>query len=49
VEEKVAPLRRILLDQQEKGPGMTEIFGGIGYLLGLAGLLAYARSRSIRK
>lgn len=49
VEEKIAPLRRILLDQQEKGPGMTEIFGGIGYLLGLAGLLAYARSRSIRK
>jgi nickel transport protein len=46
LEKKIAPLRRMLLDEKEKGPGLTEIFGGIGYLLGIAGLLAYARSRS---
>ena len=45
VEKKTAPLRHLLADQEKKGPGLTEIFGGIGYLLGLAGLLAYARSR----
>ena len=48
VEKKIAPLRKILLDEKEKGPGLTEIFGGIGYLLGIAGLLAYARSRGGR-
>ncbi len=45
VETKIAPMRRMLLDQEEGGPGLTEILGGIGYLFGLAGLLAYARSR----
>jgi nickel transport protein len=45
VEKKIAPLRKILLDEKEKGPGLTEIAGGIGYLVGMAGLLAYARSR----
>ncbi len=48
VEKKIAPIRKILLDEKEKGPGLTEIFGGIGYLLGIAGLLAYARSRGGR-
>jgi len=48
VEKKIAPLRRMLLDQEEKGPGVREIFGGIGYLVGIAGLLAYARSRKHR-
>uniref|UniRef100_I2Q0R9 Nickel transport protein n=1 Tax=Desulfovibrio sp. U5L TaxID=596152 RepID=I2Q0R9_9BACT len=45
VEKKIAPIRKMLLDEKEKGPGLTEIAGGIGYLVGLAGLLAYARSR----
>ncbi len=45
VEKKIAPLRAILLEEKQQGPGMTEIVGGIGYLVGIAGLLAYARSR----
>lgn len=48
VEKKIAPLRKILVEDKEKGPGVTEIAGGIGYLVGIAGLLAYARSRSGR-
>ncbi|MEW5786754.1 MAG: hypothetical protein AB1899_02750 [Pseudomonadota bacterium] len=43
VERKIAPLRDMLLANQE--PGLKEIIGGIGYLVGIAGLLAYARSR----
>lgn len=46
VEKKIAPIRKILLDEQEKGPGMIEIFGGIGWLVGLAGLAAYGKSRA---
>jgi nickel transport protein len=45
VEKKIAPIRKMLLNEQEKGPGLTEIAGGIGYLVGIAGLLAYARAQ----
>lgn len=38
-----APLRQKLLDSQQ--PGLREIVAGIGYLVGIAGLLAYARAR----
>lgn len=40
---ELAPLRRQLLQSAE--PDLRDILGGIGYLLGLAGLFAYARSR----
>jgi len=45
VEVKIAPIRKMLLDQEEKGPGLVEIAGGIGWLVGIAGLLAYVRCR----
>lgn len=45
VEKKIAPIRHMLVETQVRGPGITEIIGGIGYLVGMAGLLAYARSR----
>ena len=45
VEKKIAPLRAMLVAEKEKGPGLTEIIGGIGWLVGLAGLAAYAGSR----
>ena len=45
VEKKIAPIRKILLDEKEKGPGFAEIFGGIGWLVGIAGLIAYVKSR----
>ena len=48
MEKKIAPLRKMLLEEKEKGPGLREIVGGIGYLVGIAGLLAYARSRKGR-
>ncbi|MFU2207452.1 hypothetical protein [Solidesulfovibrio sp. C21] len=45
VEVKIAPIRKMLLDQEEKGPGLAGIAGGIGWLVGIAGLLAYVRCR----
>ena len=46
VREALRPIREELL--REKEPGPTEIIGGIGYLLGLMGLVAYFRSRAAR-
>lgn len=43
--KELAPVKSMLSQMQDKGPGMKEIFGGIGWLVGLGGLLAYARSR----
>jgi len=41
VEKKIAPLRAMLVGEKEKGPGLTEIVGGLGWLVGLAGIAAY--------
>lgn len=45
IKRELAPVKVMLAEMHDTGPGMTEIFGGIGWLVGLAGLLAYARSR----
>ncbi len=45
LEQKLAPIRRSLAQSQESQPGFTDILGGIGYLLGLAGIMAWMKSR----
>lgn len=45
VEKKIAPLRRILVEDKEAGPGLTEIVGGLGWIFGLVGVAAYFKSR----
>lgn len=47
LEEKLAPLRRELrrLREAAERPGLTEVLGGIGYIVGLLGLAAYMRHR----
>ncbi|GAB7023082.1 hypothetical protein [Salidesulfovibrio brasiliensis] len=45
LKRELAPVKSMLADLHDKGPGMSEIFGGIGWLVGLGGLFAYARSR----
>lgn len=45
VEKKVAPLRQMLERQAGDGPGLVEIVGGIGYILGLFGVAAFFAAR----
>lgn len=45
LDAKIGPLARMMVDMQDKGPSVADIFGGIGYILGLVGLGAYVRYR----
>ena len=45
LDQKLAPVMRMLSDMKNPGPGVNEIFGGIGYILGLFGVAAYIYSR----
>lgn len=51
IEERLAPLRAEIsrLRRESERPGITEIFGGIGYIIGLAGLWLYFRSKKENK
>ncbi len=45
LEEELAPIKRSLAKASEQKPGFRDIMGGIGYLLGLAGLIAWLKNR----
>jgi nickel transport protein len=45
LKENLGPLTRMVAESREKGPSVADIFGGIGYILGLVGLGAYVRYR----
>jgi len=38
-------VRTLAIIQEERGPGLTEILGGLGYILGIMGLILYFKSR----
>lgn len=46
LEKKLAPIKRSLAEQQENKPTLQDILGGIGYILGLAGIAAYFKSKT---
>jgi len=48
VDNKLQPVMRILvkLQEQSKKPGLTEILGGIGYIIGILGIIAYFKGKS---
>ena len=48
IDKKLQPVMRILVSLQEKAgkPGLTEILGGIGYIIGILGIIAYFKGRS---
>ncbi len=48
LEEKLAPLKYMLAKGREQGPSLSDIIGGIGYILGLAGIAAYFKSKKMR-
>lgn len=45
LDKKLAPIKRTLAENSEKGPTLQDILGGIGYILGLAGIAAYMQAR----
>ncbi len=45
LKQELAPIKRSLAMAEERKPGFLDIMGGIGYLLGLAGLAAWFRYR----
>ena len=47
LDRKLQPIKNILLKMQQEAsrPGMTEIIGGIGYIMGIMGIVLYFKSR----
>ncbi|MFC1495024.1 hypothetical protein ACFL6W_07085 [Thermodesulfobacteriota bacterium] len=46
LDARLKPVMRELAKlKEDKGPGITEVIGGIGYILGIMGIVAYMRSR----
>ncbi|MBC15770.1 MAG: hypothetical protein CL942_01830 [Desulfovibrio sp.] len=45
VRRELAPLKQMVSEMHQSGPGVTEIVGGIGYIVGLFGIVAYMKSR----
>lgn len=43
--QELAPIKRSLAKAEERQTSLPDIIGGIGYLLGLAGLIAWLRNR----
>ncbi len=45
LDRKLKPVMKLLVESQQPGPTLTEILGGIGYIIGLVGIAAYFKSR----
>ncbi len=45
IDAKLAPLKQAVLQQQKSEPGLRDIVGGIGWILGLLGLATYLKYR----
>jgi len=45
LDRKLRPIVRIINESQSKGPSITEIIGGIGYIFGLMGVAIYFKNR----
>lgn len=48
LDEKLRPLNRMMAEAWNSGPTLSDILGGLGYILGLVGLGAYIRFRKER-
>lgn len=45
LDRRLTPIVKMLAELQAKGPSMTEVIGGIGYIVGLMGVALYFLSR----
>ncbi|WP_267927109.1 hypothetical protein [Desulfolithobacter dissulfuricans] len=46
LDRKLGPIKRMLAESRDQGPRIQDILGGIGYLIGLAGFLAYFKAKA---
>ena len=49
MDKKLGPIKRMLAEGRNQGPSLQDILGGIGYILGLAGIIAYFKSKKGEK
>ena len=49
LDRKLAPILNMLADSLDRGPRVSEVIGGIGYIFGLVGVALYFSTRSKRK
>jgi nickel transport protein len=49
LDKQLAPIRKTLAEQSDAGPTLQDILGGIGYILGLAGIAAYFQARRVKE
>ena len=49
LDRKLQPVLEMLAESRQTGPGIRDILGGIGYIIGLVGLAAYLRYRRSKK
>lgn len=45
LDRKLKPVMTLLMELRDPGPSVTEVIGGIGYIIGLVGITAYFKSR----
>ena len=48
LDRKLAPVMDMMTKTYDQGPGLTEIMGGIGYIIGLVGIALYFSNRRKR-
>jgi nickel transport protein len=46
LDKKLSPILRMLAESREQGPKLTDVLGGIGYIIGLVGIAAYFKGKS---
>lgn len=49
LDRKLAPVTKLIRDTRREGPTVAEIIGGIGYIVGLFGLVMYFKSRNNKR
>ncbi|UCG79743.1 MAG: hypothetical protein JSV60_07095, partial [Desulfobacterales bacterium] len=49
LDKKLTPIVNMLADSLDRGPRISEVIGGIGYILGLVGVALYFATRGKRK
>jgi len=49
LDRRLRPIVRMMTESQAKGPSVTEIVGGLGYIFGLMGVALYFRNRGKKR